>query len=189
MSKKSGNKSKKSKDVSNESTEAKKPPVITEKQPVASENNAAPSLSILRQYIKDLSFENPQAPNLSQKKEAGPNVDIRINVTGRHLQGDDYEVALHFKVEAKSGDTTAFLIELVYGTLIRVQNVAKKDLGPFLLIEAPRQIFPFARRILADVTRDGGVLPILLDPINFVALYQQNEAAKEIKVEEKKTES
>ena len=140
-------------------------------------NGSAPSLNILAQYVKDLSFENPLAPAAAKAQDGGPDVDIRINVNGRHLQDNDYEVVLHFKVETKSGDETSFIVELLYGAVFRIQNVPEQDLKPVLLIEAPRQIFPFARRILADVTRDGGFPPLLLDPINFVALYQQNEAA------------
>ncbi|MGC6475989.1 MAG: protein-export chaperone SecB [Parvibaculales bacterium] len=140
-------------------------------------NGSAPSLNILAQYVKDLSFENPLAPAAAKAQDGGPDVDIRINVNGRHLQENDYEVVLHFKVETKSGDETSFIVELLYGAVFRIQNVPEQDLKPVLLIEAPRQIFPFARRILADVTRDGGFPPLLLDPINFVALYQQNEAA------------
>ena len=150
----------------------------------AGEEAGAPSLNILAQYIKDLSFENPQAPNTAPAQEGGPDVDIRINVNGRHLKDDDYEVSLHFKVETKSGDTVSFILELLYGAVFRIQNVPEQDLRPVLLIEAPRQIFPFARRILADVTRDGGFPPLLLDPINFVALYQQNEAAAQQAVAE-----
>ncbi len=118
-------------------------------------NGSAPSLNILAQYVKDLSFENPLAPAAAKAQDGGPDVDIRINVNGRHLQDNDYEVVLHFKVETKSGDETSFIVELLYGAVFRIQNVPEQDLKPVLLIEAPRQIFPFARRILADVTRDG----------------------------------
>lgn len=143
------------------------------------QNNGAagPSLSILAQYVKDLSFENPLAPNSAPQQEGGPDVDIHVNVNARKLTNNDYEVMLHFKVETKSDKKISFILELLYGAVFNIQNVPEEDLRPVLLIEAPRQIFPFARRILADVTRDGGFPPLLLDPINFTALYQQNEVA------------
>lgn len=140
----------------------------------ASNGVLTPSLSILTQYIKDISFENPLAPKAPPKNDSGPAVDININVNAQKVGDDDYEVTLDFKATAKSGDTVTFIVELVYAGLFRIQNVPEQELHPVLLIEAPRQIFPFARRILADITRDGGVPPLLLDPINFAALYQQN---------------
>lgn len=142
-------------------------------------NDNAPMLSILAQYIKDMSFENPQAPNAAPQSEDGPSVDINVNVGAQKLFGDDYEVTLNFKVETKTGDVVSFILELVYAGVFRVKNIPENEISPVLLIEAPRQIFPFARRILADITRDGGFPPILLDPINFAAIYQRNKEQQE----------
>lgn len=143
------------------------------------EEGSAPSLSIVAQYIKDLSFENPLAPNRAPDQEGGPNIEIQVNVNGRKLSDDDSEVAMQFRVEAKTGDQTAFIVELVYAAVFKIQGVPPESMKPVLLIEAPRLIFPFARRILSDVTRDGGFPPLLLEPINFAALYQQNLAAEQ----------
>ena len=139
-------------------------------------NDGAPTLSILSQYIKDMSFENPRAPNVAPQTEDGPSVDINVNVGAQQLFDSDYEVTLNFKVETKTGDFVSFIFELVYAGVFRVKNIPENEIRPVLLIEAPRQIFPFARRILADITRDGGFAPILLDPINFAAIYQKNQA-------------
>ncbi len=151
-------------------------------------NDGAPTLSILSQYIKDMSFENPRAPNVAPQTEDGPSVDINVNVGARQLFDSDYEVTLNFKVETKTGDFVSFIFELVYAGVFRVKNIPENEIRPVLLIEAPRQIFPFARRILADITRDGGFAPILLDPINFAAIYQKNQAQQATAQEQEQTQ-
>ncbi len=130
----------------------------------------APRLGVMTQYIRDLSFENPAAPNFAT---GNPEINVNANVGARKLSDTDYEVSLKFRLEAKQNDTMQFLVELDYCGVFRLENIAEKDLRPILLIEAPRQIFPFARRVLADATRDGGYPPVLLDPIDFAGLYQQ----------------
>jgi preprotein translocase subunit SecB len=142
------------------------------------------SLQILAQYMKDLSFENPNAPKSLGGSEENPEVGVSVNVNVQQVGKSEFEVGLHFRVETKRGEEVSFLTELVYCGLFRALNIPEENLRPVLLIEAPRQIFPFARRILSDVTRDGGFPPLMLDPIDFAALYQQN-AANEINVGEK----
>ncbi len=134
---------------------------------------AAPGLQILVQYVRDLSFENPGAPNFAEMQ---PDIGVNANVGARKLSDTDYEVGLKFRIEAKNGDNVQFIAELEYCGVFRLVNIPENDTKPVLLIEAPRQLFPFARRVLADATRDGGYPPIMLDPIDFMALYQQNEA-------------
>ncbi|WP_262693404.1 protein-export chaperone SecB [Kordiimonas aquimaris] len=142
----------------------------------------APQAGVLAQYIKDLSFENPNAPgSLQNGGGAQPAIDVSVNVGVRKMNDEMYEVDL--KISAKAENTgengekqVAFVVELAYGTLFGVRNVAEEALRPFLLIQAPMLMFPFARRIIADATRDGGFPPLLLEPINFEALYRQQQA-------------
>lgn len=136
---------------------------------------ASAGLQIMVQYVRDLSFENPGAPNFADMQ---PDIGVNANVGARKLSDTDYEVGLKFRIEAKNGDNVQFIAELEYCGVFRLINIPENDAKPVLLIEAPRQLFPFARRVLADATRDGGYPPIMLDPIDFMALYQQNEIAE-----------
>ena len=142
---------------------------------------AQPGLQIMVQYVRDLSFENPGAPNFAAGQN--PEIGVNANVGARKLSDTDYEVGLKFRIEAKAAtegedEAVQFIAELEYCGVFRLLNVAEADVKPVLLIEAPRQLFPFARRVLADATRDGGYPPIMLDPIDFMALYQQSEAGE-----------
>lgn len=133
----------------------------------------AAQLRVLTQYVKDLSFENPNAPQTLGPAEEQPTINVRVDVGVRRMSGTDFEVALKIGAEATVKDKTMFLAELDYAGLFRLTNVPEADLEAVLVIECPRQIFPFARRILADVTRDGGFPPLMIDPIDFVSLYNQ----------------
>lgn len=132
-----------------------------------------PSLNVLAQYVKDFSFENPKAPDSLRPRENGPQINVGVNVQSRQRSGVEFEVELRMEVAAQNGDETVFHIELVYGGLFRVQNVPQQHLHPFVMIECPRLLFPFARQIVADAAVRGGFPPLLIDPIDFVALYQQ----------------
>ena len=153
---------------------------MADEQPAETQmqDTAGPGLQIMVQYVRDLSFENPGAPNFSADRN--PEIGVQANVGARKLSDTDYEVGLKFRLEAATGEgdakTLQFIAELEYCGVFRLLNVPEADVKPVLLIEAPRQLFPFARRVLADATRDGGYPPIMLDPIDFLALYQQNEA-------------
>ena len=138
--------------------------------------NAGPSLNVLAQYVKDLSFENPNAPNSLAPQETQPQISINVNVGAQPLSATEFDVELKLEARAAIGETLIFNVELLYGGLFRIQNVPEEHLHPFVLIECPRLLFPFARQILADQTRNGGFPPLMLDPIDFVALYQQNAA-------------
>ncbi len=142
----------------------------------AMQDQQAPSLNVLVQYVKDLSFENPNAPNSLAPQETQPQIAINVNVGAQPLSATEFEVELKLEATAKIGETVIFAVELVYAGLFRIQNVPEQHLHPFVLIECPRLLFPFARQILADSTRNGGFPPLMLDPIDFVALYQQNAA-------------
>ncbi len=138
-----------------------------------------PRLMIQTQYVKDLSFENPRGP-FSLKPDQQFQVQIReLQVKRQNLTADRHEVTLDLQLEGRAGEDTIFMLELSYAGLFVVLNVPESSLEPFLLIECPRLLFPFARRIIADVTRDGGFPPLLLDPLDFVALYRRQQQQAE----------
>jgi len=136
-----------------------------------------PQVRVLGQYIKDLSFENPNAP--SGFSSQAPQINVSVDVRVPSQRGTDYEVELKLAADARIGDTQAFLVELVYGAVFRLENIPEQSLQAILLIECPRILFPFARRIIADMTRDGGFPPLMIDPIDFAALYRQRMAMAE----------
>jgi len=140
----------------------------------AAEQGAQPSVRVLAQYVKDLSFENPRAPMSLQKKDGTPPINIGVNVGARGLAEADYEVTLSLDAKAGDGDDVTFQVELHYAGVIRVQGMKQEHVQPFLLIEGPRLLFPFARQIMADAVRNGGFPPLMIDPIDFVALYRRN---------------
>jgi len=138
-------------------------------------------LMIKAQYTKDLSFENPNAPAILTRMTAQPDVHINIGVQTKPLDGNDWEVALEIKADAKLGEETVFIIELVFAGVFEVAaQLADDQKRPLLLIECPRLLFPFARDILGTATRDGGLPPLLLQPIDFVQLYRQKYADVDI---------
>jgi preprotein translocase subunit SecB len=136
-----------------------------------------PRLMIQTQYIKDLSFENPRAPaTLDQSQnQQRPAIAVRVDVRAQPLPDTRYEVAVQLNVDAKAGDDAVFVLELTYAGVFQLLNIPKDSLQPLLLVECPRLLFPFARRIVADATRDGGFPPLMIDPIDFVALYRQRQ--------------
>lgn len=138
-----------------------------------------PQVALIAQYVKDLSFENPNAPAVYQWQDQ-PQIDVQFNIGSQTVGEDVYEVALKIEVKATAEDKTAFQVELLYGGLFGIRNVPEDQIQPFLLAEAPRLLFPFARRVLADAIRDGNFAPLLLEPIDFGALYlaqQQQQQA------------
>lgn len=137
----------------------------------ASEQQMPPQIRILGQYIKDLSFENPNAPGGFANEAPQINVGVDVRVAGQ--KEDDYEIELRLTADAKVNEQQVFLVELVYGAVFRLENIPAQGLQPVLLIECPRILFPFARRIVADMTRDGGFPPLMIDPIDFAGLYRQ----------------
>lgn len=139
-------------------------------------DETSPQLRILTQYVRDLSFENPNAPRLLGPLTDQPQIGVRVDVNVQRYSDADFEVMLSISIDAKSKEDVMFLVELQYCGLFRLTNIPADSLEPMLLIECPRQIFPFARRIIADVTRDGGFPPLMIDPIDFVGLYQQRRA-------------
>ena len=138
-----------------------------------------PQLNVLVQCTKDFSFENPNAPRTYGPQQSQPAINIQINVTANNASETDYEVILSIEGKAESAGTLMFSFELVYAGIFRIQNVPQDSLHPFVMIECPRLLFPFARNIVAAATRDAGYPPLMLDPIDFVGLYRQNLARQQ----------
>lgn len=147
-------------------------------QPLANGTDTAPAVGLISQYIKDLSFENPNAPAIFQS-QAAPAIDVQFNIGTGQVGEEVHEVVLKIDVRAEVDGQVAFIVDLSYAGLFGVRNVPAEHLQPFMLGEAPRLLFPFARRVLADAVRDGGFPPLLLEPIDFGALYLQQAEAQD----------
>lgn len=136
-------------------------------------------LLIHNQYLKDLSFESPAGPARLADLQQGPEIKVNISVDAHHLEGRRYEAELSIEVSAMVQDRTAFLIELQFAGIVTVgDKVEDEHVDPILKVEAPRYLFPFARNILADVTRQGGFPPLLINPIDFAQMYLKERAAQ-----------
>jgi preprotein translocase subunit SecB len=139
---------------------------------------AMPQIGVLAQYIKDLSFENPHAPRSMAPGPQQPAMSFKADVDTASLSETDFEVTLKIEAKAESQGMLLFGIELVFAGIFRIQNAPPDALQPLALIECPRLLFPFAREIVATTTINGGFPPLLLNPIDFVALYRQRIAAQ-----------
>jgi len=135
-----------------------------------------PQVGVLAQYVKDLSFENPNAPRSMAPTGQQPTINIQVNVDAAPIAATDFEVTLRLEGKAESQGMLLFHFELVFAGAFRIQNVPADSLQPVVLIECPRLLFPFAREIVATAVRNGGFAPLLLDPIDFVSLYRQRLA-------------
>ncbi len=136
-----------------------------------------PQIGVLAQYVKDLSFENPNAPRSLAPSTQQPAINIQVNVDAAPLSETDFEVTLRIEGKAESQGLILFAFELIFAGVFRIQNAPADSLQPLILIECPRLLFPFAREIVATATRNGGFAPLLLNPIDFVALYRQRMSA------------
>ncbi len=154
---------------------------------MAEANGAAPEaapqikMNVLAQFVRDMSFENMVAQKGLTGNDVQPDIQVAVSLDARKRSVDNqYEVICKFKITSKNkvnGDTL-FLMELDYGGIFQVEGVAEDQLHPFLLIECPRLLFPFVRRIISDVTRDGGFPPLNVDTVDFLALYRQEIARR-----------
>ena len=135
-----------------------------------------PNLQIVAQYIKDLSFENPNAPKSLGQQGQQPAINIQINVNPTQLSNTDFEIELKLEGKAEVNGSILFNFELVYAGVFRLQNIPQEQIGPVVMIECPRLLFPFARAIVADAVLHGGFPPLMLDPVDFVSLYRQKAA-------------
>jgi len=138
--------------------------------------NQPAQLTVVAQYIKDFSFENPNAPQSLTASGQPPQIAIQINVNAKPLAENDIEVALKLDGKAERDGSLMFRFELEFAGVFRILNVPQENLNPVVLIECPRLLFPFAREIIATTVRNGGFPPLLLEPIDFVALYRQKMA-------------
>jgi preprotein translocase subunit SecB len=143
---------------------------------------AMPQIGVLAQYVKDFSFENPNAPRSMAPTGQQPSINIQVNVDAAPMSGSDYEVTLRLEGKAETQGMMLFSFELVFAGAFRIQNVPPDSMQPIMLIECPRLLFPFAREIIATAVRNGGFAPLLLEPIDFVSLYRQRLAAAQAAV-------
>lgn len=153
--------------------------IITRTEPVANGEDTAPAAGLISQYVKDFSFENPNAPAIYQNAQ-GPAIDVQFNIASAQVGEEVFEIVLRIEVKAETEGKVAFLVDLSYAGLFGLRNIPEEHIQPFLLGEAPRLLFPFARRVLADAVRDGGFPPLLLEPIDFTQLYMQQAEAQQV---------
>jgi len=146
-------------------------------EPLANGEDTTPVAGIVSQYVKDLSVENPNSPQSFQWQDA-PQVDVQFNIGARPVEAELHEVELKIQVSAKAEGGTAYLIDLTYCGLIGMRNLDEANMHAFLFAEAPRLLFPFARRVVADAVRDAGYPPMMLEPIDFNAIYVQQLQAQ-----------
>lgn len=140
-------------------------------------NKATPpvQVKVAGQYIKDLSFENPNITKLIKEPGDNPNLQLAINVNAQSMGPDLYESTIDFNAQATNKHGTVYELEVVYAGLFKIENIPQQALEPFLLINCPSILFPFLRRLVADLTREGGFPPLLLDPFDFASLYMRRQ--------------
>jgi preprotein translocase subunit SecB len=139
--------------------------------------DTTPAAGLIMQYIKDMSVENPNAPAVYQW-QGQPQIDVQFNIGAEEAGDNVHEVILKIDIKAAAADKVAFQVELAFAGLFGLRNIPDDQVQPFLLAEAPRLLFPFARRVIADAVRDAGFPPLMLDPIDFGALYMAQAEAQ-----------
>jgi preprotein translocase subunit SecB len=144
-------------------------------------NGVQPTLNIMAQYVKDLSFESPGAPNSLRGRDKAPSININVNVNANPMSETDFDVNLTLTAKANVDKEVLFNVELVYGGVFRIAGFPKEHVLPVLFIECPRLLFPFARQIVAEATRNGGFPPLMLDPIDFAQMFQRKLAEDQAK--------
>ena len=138
--------------------------------------NENPQLIVHAQYVKDLSFENPNAPLVLIEGPKQPDVAIAVNVGAEIIKNNQYEVTLKIAAKATSGGITLFLVDLTYAGLVTPEGVTPTEVNSLIMIEAPRLLFPFARAIISEATRDGGFMPLNIQPVDFISVYEHKIA-------------
>jgi len=147
----------------------------TKSDEVAQTSPPPVQVKVVAQYIKDLSFENPNAPSSLQPQQQQPKINIQINVNAKALAEHDFEVELKTEGRAET-NLFMFSFDLLYAGIFKIQNVPQENVHAIVMIECPRLLFPFAREIIANAVRDGGFPPLMIDPVDFVSLYRQRMA-------------
>ena len=138
-----------------------------------------PHIGITHQYVKDISFENPNAPESLLSSQELPRIEVNVDVNAKAATDSRFEVSLRITAGAKQDDTTIFVVEVIYAGLFVLQNIPPDQVQAVCLIECPRLLFPYARRVVSDLTRDGGFPPLLLDPIDFAELFRHHMAQQQ----------
>ena len=152
-------------------------------QPGGPDAQDAPRLRVLAQYLKDHSFENPKAPASFTNDGTAPKMEVNVDVNARQLGTNQYEVELTVSARARRGDEISFVIDTTYAGAFEIANIPAEQLEPVLLVECPRLLFPFARQIIADTTNAGNFPPLMLEPIDFFAIYQQRVQQANVQAE------
>jgi len=134
---------------------------------------------IVNQYVKNLSFENPNIRKLLSTSGDQPNIQVEVNVLAQRLENDFFESAIELKATATNNLGTIYVLEGIYAGLLKIDHIPEQALEPFLLISGPTMLFPFLRRLVADITREGGFPPLLLEPMDFGALYMRRQQQAE----------
>lgn len=160
---------------------AKDPKATNGGEAAAQPNGAQPQLTVLTQYVKDLSFESPGAPLSLRPREKAPDININVNVGANPLSESDFDVTLTLNAQAKNNGEVLFAAELVYGGVFRITGFPQEHIMPLVFVECPRLLFPFARQIIAESTRNGGFPPLMIDPIDFASMFQQRMAEEQAK--------
>jgi preprotein translocase subunit SecB len=143
--------------------------------PQAPDAPNGPRFIVKGQYIRDLSFENPHAPHSLTAINDKPKLDVSIDLSAQRMQEGFFELTLHLTARAMSDNNTLFLVDLVYGGIFQIINIPEDRVEQTIMVDGAFVLFPFARRVIADVTRDGGFPPLMLEPIDFVGLYIQKK--------------
>lgn len=150
---------------------------MSETPPEPQEAQAAPTMRVITQYLKDMSFESPASPQSLGANLPNPNMEVGVDVNARSLGQNRYEVELSCSATAKRDGQVIYVAEVNYAGLFQIENVPGERMEMVLLIDAPYLLFPFVRQIVAQSTRDGGFVPLLLEPLDFAGMYQQQRAA------------
>jgi preprotein translocase subunit SecB len=148
------------------------PPGDTPDAAASEAPSAPPQVTILAHFVRDLSFENVGAIE-GTPAQGAPEISVQVNLDGQHIGEDRYQVSMKLTAKAVNGENTRFLVELDYAGIFSIANVQPEHIHPIMFVECPRLILPFARRVVADATRDGGYPPLMLDNVDFAMLYRQ----------------
>jgi preprotein translocase subunit SecB len=151
-------------------------PMANENSNGAAEVTGGAAINALVQYVKDFSFENPNAPRSLGQQQQGPQISLQVNVSANPLSETDFESVLTLEGKAAIGDENLFVFELTYAGVFRLVNIPQEHMHPVVMIELPKLLFPFARQIVADAVRNGGFPPLYIDPVDFATLYRDRMA-------------
>ena len=161
--------------------------LIMTEQDTGKSQNAVPIFRMQKMYIKDLSFENPNSPDVFLGKGSTPKVDVNLNLKNRKLEsGDNWEVVLSITAKTTNSETgdTLFIVEIEHAGVFLLQNIPEEHMAAVLAVECPTLMFPFTRQIICQASIDGGFIPFLMEPVNFLALYQNAQKKKDVAKEQ-----